>query len=94
MALSPDGKRLYVATGRGNSVLVIDPIVMTAVQRIPTGSRPWYVALTDDGRKLYVANNLSNTISVIDTATLKVTKTIPAGDGPWGISVATAPAAP
>lgn len=87
MVLSPDEKRIYVATGRGNSVLVLDREALKVTTRIATGARPWYLALTPDGRKLYVANNLSNTISVIDTGTLHVVKTIVGGDGPWGVAL-------
>ena len=89
MVLSTDERRMFVPTGRGNSVLVIDPVELRVLNRIAVGSRPWYLAMTPDGRKVYVANNLSNTVSIIETSTLRVIKTISAGDGPWGIAVAT-----
>lgn len=83
-----------MATGRGNSIVVVDPMLTGVLKGIAVGSRPWYMAMTPDGRKLYVANNLSNDVSVIDTAHDRVVKTIRVGDGPWGIAVATRPAAP
>jgi YVTN family beta-propeller protein len=76
-----------VATGRGNSVAVVDASSNKLLDMIPVGQRPWGIALTPDGKKLYAANGLSNDVSVIDTATDKVTATIKAGDGPWGIAV-------
>jgi YVTN family beta-propeller protein len=85
--VSPDGKRIYVATGRGNSVAVIDSEQLSLVNVIPVGQRPWGIALTPDGRKLYTANGLSDDVSVVDTATNKVIATIKAGDGPWGIGL-------
>ena len=85
--VSPDGKRVYVATGRGNSVAVIDGEHLTLITLIPVGQRPWGIALTPDGRKLYTANGLSNDVTVVDTVTNKVVATIKAGDGPWGIAL-------
>jgi YVTN family beta-propeller protein len=73
LVLSPDEKRLYVATGRGNGVAVID----TATHRL--------LAITRDGKKVYAANSLGNTVSVIDTATLRVLRAIVVEDGPWAL---------
>jgi YVTN family beta-propeller protein len=87
LALSPDQKRLYVATGRGNSVAVIDTKSNKVTSTIAVGQRPWGIGLTPDGRKLYVANGLSNTVSVIDTASMNVVATIKVGYAPWGICV-------
>jgi len=89
MALQLDSKRsrLYVSTGRGGSVAVLDvsasaPKLVTEVQ---VGARPWGIALSADGSRLYTANGPSNDVSVLDTATLKVVKKIPVGKSPWGI---------
>ena len=87
LVLSPDEKRLYVATGRGNGVAVVDTAALRVVGNVPTGVRVWGIALTRDGKKLYAANSLSNSISVIDTATLRVVKTIKTGDGPWTLAI-------
>jgi PQQ-dependent catabolism-associated beta-propeller protein len=85
LALSPDEERLYVATGRGNGVSVIDTTAGRVVAAIPTGQRVWGIAVTPDGTKVYAANSLSNSVSVIDTKTLRVVKTIAVGDGPWAL---------
>ena len=85
MVLSPDEKKLYVATGRGNGVAIVDTVGMKMIAKIPTGERVWGIALTPDGRKLYAANSLSNTISVIDTRTNEVVATIKTDDGPWAL---------
>lgn len=87
LALSPDGKRLYVATGRGNGVTVIDTAAQRVIGHVPAGQRVWGIAISKDGRKVYAAGSLSNTISVIDTASLRVVKTIATGDGPWGLAI-------
>ena len=45
MALTPDGKKLYVACGRSNAVAVIDTDTNTKIAEIPVGELPWGVAI-------------------------------------------------
>ena len=81
-------KRLYVSTGRGGKIAVVDvSATPKLIQEVPVGKRPWGIALTADGKYLYTANGPSNDVSVIDTSTLKVIKTIPVGQSPWGVAV-------
>lgn len=56
IVISPDYRRLFVSTGRGNSVVVIDTRTRGIIATIPVGSRAWGIGMTTDGRKLYVAN--------------------------------------
>jgi YVTN family beta-propeller protein len=84
--MSPDGKQLYVSTGRSKMVLIVDTAANQVVGSIEAGPRPWGIALSGDGRTLYSANGPSNDVSVIDLATKTVTKKIPVGDGPWGVA--------
>ena len=83
VGLVQHGDRLYVATGRGNSVAIIEKNRL--VREIPVGSRPWWLAFADG--RLYVANGLSNDLSVIEND--RVIGTIQAGGGPWGIALST-----
>lgn len=87
LALSPDEKTLYVATGRGNAVVAIDTKTARILARTAAGSRVWGIAIAPDGRKVYAANSLSNSVTVIDTKTHKVIATIPTDDGPWALAV-------
>ncbi|MDB6001496.1 MAG: beta-propeller repeat protein, partial [Rhizobacter sp.] len=45
MAISPDGRRLFVAIGRSNSVTVVDTESLEVVTQVPVGERPWGVAI-------------------------------------------------
>jgi DNA-binding beta-propeller fold protein YncE len=58
LALSPDGKRLYVALAGLNAVAVLDARRATRYRLglIPTGWFPTAIALSAKGRYLYVAN--------------------------------------
>ena len=87
-ALDAKRNRVYVSTGRGGKVAVVDISgTPKLVQEVAVGARPWGIALSADGSRLYTANGPSNDVSVVDTATLKVIKKIPVGKSPWGIAV-------
>src|SRR5688500_1573430 len=79
VVVTPDGKKVLVASGASHSVAVIDAQSHEVMTTIPVGRRPWGIALTHDGKKAYVANGVSNDISVIDTATQKVIASVPVG---------------
>lgn len=82
-------KRLYVSTGRGGNVAVVDLSTSPPklIKEVPVGARPWGMALSADGSRLYTANGPSNDVSVVDTATLAVIKKIPVGKSPWGVAL-------
>lgn len=86
-ALSPDGRELYVSTGRGNHVVVLDTTTRKIVATIPVGTRPWGIALSPDGSLLFTANGPSDDVSVIDTRTRRELRRIKAGEGPWGVTI-------
>ncbi len=60
LALSPDGKTLYVTLGGENAVAVVNLSNRRVIGRIPTGWYPNSVSVSADGRKLFVVNAKSN----------------------------------
>ncbi len=84
LALTPDGKRLFVSNWGEKTVSVVDVAGLKVVKTIPVGFNPNDMVLTPDGR-LFVACSNENTVYVIDTRTLAVLETI---------SVALTPKAP
>ena len=52
MAVSPDGKRLYVAELGINAIAVLDTETLGVIGHIPTAWYPYRVALSPDGRQL------------------------------------------
>jgi len=82
-------KRIYVSTGRGGTVAVVQEEGGGGklLKEIPVGARPWGIALSHDGRRLYTANGSSNDVTIIDTSSLSVVKKVPVGKGPWGVVV-------
>ena len=82
-------KRIFVTTGRGGTVAVVEQQGDGAklLEEIPVGARPWGIALSHDGRLLYTANGSSNDVTIVDTSSLRVLKKVPVGKGPWGVTV-------
>lgn len=91
VVLDASGNRLYLSTGRGGTVAVIEMKGSTLIAEVAVGTRPWGIALSSDRRFLYTANGPSNDVSIVDTTTLKVVKRIPVGRSPWGVVVGAAP---
>jgi PQQ-dependent catabolism-associated beta-propeller protein len=88
VALAPDGRRLYVSTGRGSTVAVIDVATRQLVTMIGNvGTRPWGIAVSPDGKRLYTANGPSNDVSIIDLTTNRVARRVKLDGLPWGIAV-------
>jgi YVTN family beta-propeller protein len=54
MALSPDGRRLYVAESGINAIAVLDAATLNVLGHIPTAWYPYRVAVSPDGRHLAV----------------------------------------
>jgi len=45
MAITPDGKKLYVANGRSNSVSIIDTETNQKINDVTVGELPWGVVI-------------------------------------------------
>jgi YVTN family beta-propeller protein len=88
LAVSPDGRRLYVLAERPFSLSVVDTVsdkIVTALPIYGVGE-----ALTPDGQKLYIASGYpgsdkSGAVTVLDTSTNRVTGTISVQPGPAGV---------
>jgi YVTN family beta-propeller protein len=91
LALSPNGKKLFVSNGRGGAVGVIDVETRVLERLIPdVGARPWGIGVSPDGSRVYTANGPSDDVSVIQMATGTIQKRVKIGGQPWGIVVAPA----
>ncbi len=80
MAITPDGRKLYITVPESRSVSVIDIAKRREATTIKIGAQKLEansMAMTSDGRTLYVSPG-SGTISAIDTASDAVVATLPA----------------
>jgi YVTN family beta-propeller protein len=85
MAISPDGRLLYVVCQASDELRVVDIQSGKVVSTVPVGHVPRGIVLLRDGRQIYVTNAWSDTVSAIDAATLKVVRTLATGFEPTGI---------
>jgi len=85
--LSPDARSLYVSTGRGHKLFIINTASNRVTASFDIGERPWGIALSPDVKTLFSANGPSNDVSVVNLSTKTVIRKIKAGDGPWGVLV-------
>jgi len=94
LVMSKDGKQLYLSTGWGASICVVDIPSLKILNNIKVGPRPWGFAMSPDGKQLFVANGPSNDISVVDLTTGAETARIKAGQSPWGVAIVPVPSSP
>ncbi|MFF2350858.1 hypothetical protein ACFVVL_13860 [Kitasatospora sp. NPDC058115] len=72
LALSPDGRRVYVGVNvpGGNGALeVVDTATRTVTEVVPVGRRPFDVDVSADGGEVYVTDHDSFDVTVVPTAT-------------------------
>lgn len=82
---SADGKQIFVSTGRGRSVIVINTATDEVTAAVEVGERPWGLASTPDGKMVFTANGPSNDVSFVDVAGRRVVARVKVGDRPWGV---------
>lgn len=87
MAVSSDGKILYVVAQDFNTLLVADTEKGKVLKKIAVGNKPHSVILDKENKTAYVSNQWSDNVSVIDLSTFKVTDTLSTGNGPAGLSL-------
>ncbi|WP_162528579.1 Ig-like domain-containing protein [Mycolicibacterium sp. CBMA 230] len=92
IAVSPDGSRLYIATGNAanpttgaGTVSVINTATDSVIASVSVGPEPFGIAITPNGSTAYVINT-PGSVSVINTATNTVTNTITVSGQPLGVA--------
>ena len=78
---------MFVTTGRGRTLVILDAATNTEVGAVDVGDRPWGLAVSPDGRTVFTANGPSNDVSFVDVERRAVIARVPTGDRPWGVAV-------
>jgi YVTN family beta-propeller protein len=84
IAITPDGKKAYLANFSGSSVSVLDLTSNTIIAVIPLGmnnnsnNQPSTILIIPNGKRAYTGN-VDGTISIIDTSTDKLINTLDIG---------------
>jgi len=84
MAITPDGKTLYVANEHSGTVTPIRTATGAALRPIRVGQMPGAIAITPDGKTAYVTSETTATVTPIRTATNTALRPIRVGSpGPY-----------
>ncbi|HMC23343.1 MAG TPA: cytochrome D1 domain-containing protein, partial [Thermoanaerobaculia bacterium] len=94
MALSPDGKRLYVAVSHfrdrpahgPDEIAVVDTKSFRITDHFKSGTDPEGVALSPDGKRLFISNEDAGTASIIDSRTGRTVAALVVGTEPEGVA--------
>ncbi len=87
LAVSDDGKRLYVVAQEANALLIVDAESQKVLKRINVEKKPHSVILSHDGKRAYVSNQWADDVSVIDLESQKVVDSLLTGNGPAGLAL-------
>ena len=87
IALSPDGKHLYVCASDDDTLQVMDTESRKIVGTLPSGPDPELLVLSPKGDLLYIANEDDNMVTVINVEAERVVSEIPVGVEPEGMGV-------
>ncbi len=96
MAVSPDGKRLYVLSTTDNALIVANTATGAIVDVVDLTSPNFPASLHSDrnsvmvspnGTRVYVSNPAYGTVWVIDSASNYIIKSIKVGNGPEGMAI-------
>lgn len=85
LAISPDGRRLYVVCEKTDELQVVDTQSGKVMKRIAVGHVPRGLSLSADGKQIYVANSWTDTISVIDAEKLETVRSLATGSEPISV---------
>lgn len=76
LAVSPDGKRVYVTLVSTHYVDIVDPARHAVVDSVDVGVGPHDILVTPDGRRVYVGLILGNKVTIFDAATHAIIRQI------------------
>jgi YVTN family beta-propeller protein len=89
MALSPDGRTLYVACEGTDALAILDlgSARVRAQVAFPPGSLPHGVAAAPDGRSVFVSLRGRDRVARVDAGALSFVESGPVGRGPCGLAL-------
>jgi YVTN family beta-propeller protein len=92
LALTPDGRELWVTSLLDDCLYIYDVKARKIVGKVPTGGGPNWLAFTPDGKYACVSDTDSDDVAVIDVKNRREVARIKVGRVPKRLAVAIAPA--
>ncbi len=88
IALSPDGREVWVTNRSANTLSVIATATDQVVATLASGGTlPIRTQFTPDGRQVWVSNGRSNSVTLFDATTRQPLKTVAVGAMPVGLQI-------
>jgi YVTN family beta-propeller protein len=87
VAVTPDGRRAFVANIGSGSVTAIDLVEGSKIKAIETGAGAEGIAVTPDGKQLWISNRAADTLTVLSTENLEPIVQIPCKGFPIRVAV-------
>jgi YVTN family beta-propeller protein len=87
LAVTPDGKTVYVMDESASTVSTIDTASNAITSTFSVGHSPHCIAISPDGRRAYIGLYASNYVVVLDIATKAVIADIPVNGPSNGIAI-------
>ncbi|MBV9479397.1 MAG: beta-propeller fold lactonase family protein [Acidobacteria bacterium] len=91
LALSPDGRELWVSSLLDDSVYVYEVETGKIVANVPTGEGPNWIVITPDGKYVCVSNTDTDDVSIIDARTRREVTRVKVAKVPKRLALAPAP---
>ena len=91
LALSPDGKQLWVTSLADGGIYVYDLVTKKTSPIIHVGKCPNWIAFSPDGKYCAVSNSDTNDCSIIDAHTQREVARVRVGKGPKRVLVVKVP---
>ena len=86
LAVSPDGKKIYIALDDRDEVAEADIASRKVLRRAKVPGRPFGLALDAAGKSLFVTCRDGDRLAALDTQTLSETASAPVGMGPVAVA--------
>ena len=87
IAVSPDGKLIYVTIVSGPWVVILDAAKHAVVDSVDVGTGPHDIEVSHDGKTVYVGLIRGTDVTMFDATTRKVIRKIPFGENVRPIAV-------
>ncbi len=87
VALTPEGRRAFVANIGSGSVTAIDLERGVKLADVATGDGAEGIAVTPDGREVWVGNRGADSLTVLDAASLEILATLPCPGFPIRVAI-------
>ena len=86
MAVSPDGKKIYIALDDRDEVAEADTVSRQVLRRVKVAGKPFGLATDAVGKNLFVTCRNTDRLAVLDTQTLQETGSIAVGMAPVAVA--------